>query len=380
MKIMNQRLVRLARRLDFVWTALSKVVRTVPTRAAMSKVDSILVIDLHLIGDMVMLLPLLEALRTRFPEARISLLAGPWSKAALAGSANLDDVIEYTAPWVKPQRFWSAILGYLSVARLLASTPRDLGIDVRGDVRQILLLWLAGCKRRVGFDFTGGAPLLTDIVFDDGVLRHLLDHHQRIAAHLGAWRGEEFTPSLTLTTEEKETARSIAPFIGFHFGASLPLRRLPTKEAAALITFNDRPDKHLVMFSASDMEAYTAEVLALLPSSTVARLEIWHGDLRGFIVKTSRATRMFTMDSGPAHISAALARDTVVFFGPNLPRYTSPRGRSVRIVESTTILCRPCDQRHCINPVFQACMHGLVDRWRLEGSALQQAASSREQC
>jgi ADP-heptose:LPS heptosyltransferase len=347
---------------------VSKIAGPLPRGQALSTVRSILVIDLHLIGDMVMLLPLLRALRDRFPEARISLLAGPWSGAVLVGSRDVDEVIEYSAPWVKPQRLWPAMLGYLRIARLLARAPRDLGIDVRGDVRQILLLWLARCKRRVGFDFSGGAALLTDVVFDDGTLSHLLDHHQRIAAHLGAWDGREFVPSLALTAEEEERARHLAPFIGFHLGASLPLRRLPAADAAALVALHDRPDQRLVLFSAADMDDYTTEVLELLPDTTVARIEVWRGDLRSFIVKASRATRMFTMDSGPAHLSAALGRDTVVFFGPNLPRLTQPRGPRVRIVEDTTVRCRPCDQRHCINPIHQACMRGLVERWRHEPS------------
>lgn len=363
MKVMNPRLVRAARRLDFVWRLLARL--STPHHAPdNSPVASILVVDLHLVGDMVMLIPLISSLRERHPSAKISLLAGPWCAAILTGIPAVDEVITYVAPWVKRQRLLSAIIGYCRIACRLRATRWDIGIDVRGDIRQILLLYLAGCRQRVGFDFTGGGALLTEVVPDDGELRHVLDHHQRIAACLGAWGGQDFIPALSLTSDEKRDAARIAPFIGFHLGASLPLRRLPPREAAALVSLHDCPDQHLVFFSSPDMEDYTAEVLSLLPAPLARRLEVWRGDLRGFIVKASRARRMFTMDSGPAHIAAALALDTVVFFGPNLPRYTGPRGQRVRFVEDTTVPCRPCDQHTCTNVVYQACMLGLVDTWR----------------
>ena len=103
----------------------------------------------------------------------------------------------------------------------------------------------------------------------------------------------------------------------------------PAMRPSSSLPMTKTGHEHLVLFSAPDMEEYTAEVLGLLPLPTAAKLEVWRGDLRSFIVMTSRSKRMFTMDSGPAHISAALGRDTVVFFGPNLPEYTSPRGPTV---------------------------------------------------
>ena len=67
LKVMNPRLVRLARTLDFFWTALSKLAPSAALPASTAIVKTILVIDLHLAGDMVMLLPLLKALRDAIP-------------------------------------------------------------------------------------------------------------------------------------------------------------------------------------------------------------------------------------------------------------------------------------------------------------------------
>ena len=368
MKVMNPRLVQFAKRIDFVWRILACIA---PSRKRSPlPITSILVVDLHLLGDVVMLVPLLKALRDRYPLVKISLLAGPWAHAILSGTRLVDEIVTYVAPWVKPTHLGHAVVGYFRMCFRLRATRWDVGIDVRGDVRQILMLYIAGCKRRVGFDFTGGGPLLTDTVPDDGKMRHILDHHQRIARQLDAWNGQPFVPALTLNLTEQRAAESILPFIGIHLGASLPLRRLPVEEAVALISFSCRSDDVVILFSTPEMEDYTEEVLSLLPEILLQKIEIWRGTLRDFIVKVSRAKRVFAMDSGPAHICAALGRETIVFFGPNLPENTGPRGERVQFLEDTSVMCRPCDQHRCTNHIYQACMRGLVQSWAREKNVM----------
>ena len=361
MKVMNPRLVQFAKRIDFVWQIFKRIA---PIRKRNPlPITSILVVDLHLLGDVVMLVPLLKALRDRYPLVKISLLAGPWAHSILSGTQLVDEIITYIAPWVKTTHLLHAVFGYLRMCSRLRANRWDVGIDVRGDIRQILMLYIAGCKRRVGFNFTGGGSLLTDIVPDDGEIRHILDHHERIANHLDAWNGQPFVPALRLNLTEWRTAENILPFIGIHLGASLPLRRLPLGEAAALISFCSQSNDLVVLFSTPEMEDYTEEVIGLLPKVLLQKIEIWRGTLREFMIKASRAKRIFAMDSGPAHICAALGCETIVFFGPNLSANTGPRGRRVEFLENSSVRCRPCNQHHCSNLMYQACMRGLADSW-----------------
>ena len=50
---------------------------------------TILVFDFHLIGDIVLLTPLLQVLRGAYPDARIVLVAGPWAQELLCGEEFL---------------------------------------------------------------------------------------------------------------------------------------------------------------------------------------------------------------------------------------------------------------------------------------------------
>jgi heptosyltransferase II len=382
MKVMNLGLVRQARLIDPLWGVLAflrRLWQPAPRSAAPGARLSILVLDLHLIGDAVMLLPFLAALRRRHPGSHITVISGPWNRPVLAGEASLDHVVEFTAPWVKGQGLRASWSAARSLVRTLRSQRWDIGIDMRGDIRNILILYFANCVQRVGFDFTGGARLLTRVVPDDGRLASLIEHHERLAACLDAFDGHPFVPRLALTDAERTAAGAIAPYVGFHFGASLPLRRLPIEEAVELVArcLAERDERALV-FSAPDLEDFVANLLSALDPSQRARVEVWRSDLRGFIVTASRARLLYAMDSGPAHLAAATGCPTVALFGPNRAAYSAPRGPNVICVESDPPLpCQPCDQHRCVHPSLpQACLRGLGHEAVAAGRRLVSSAST----
>ena len=359
MKPINRKLARLAKLLTPLWYVLKPFG---PQKATTQPPSSILVFDFHLIGDIVMLTPLLQSLKTAYPQARLVLVAGAWAKEILHGTDLVDEIIPFAAPWVKYRQGWGGIVSCYHLVKQLHQRTWDLGIEVRGDIRQILLLWLTGAKQRVGFDFTGGGALLTDVVFDDGVMAHLTDHHQRICEHLSIWqRAEKYLPFLKLTPTEQAQAQNIAPFIGFHFGASLPLRRLPETEIIRLLSKFQFIDCKLVVFLTPDQPDFDA-VLTNLPSIVQAKIEFWTGGLRELVVSLSGAEHFYCMDSGPAHIASALGVPSTVFFGPADSSYVCSIGQRVEIISKPDVQCRPCNQVKCINQVNQYCMVGLADR------------------
>ena len=190
-------------------------------------------LDLHLLGDLVMLVPLLRVLRRCHPKAHLGLMAGPWGQTILADTGLIDEFIPLRAPWVAKGQGWSGVIGLLHAIRASRRRAWDWGIDVRGDVRNALLLALARAGRRVAYAFSGGASLLTDVMPDDGVLRHIIDHHAALAAHLGMTMSEEERiPALANPRMSALWAHG-SRRIGVHLGASMVLRRMPFEEACA---------------------------------------------------------------------------------------------------------------------------------------------------
>lgn len=360
MKPINPSLARIAKFFVPVWWLLARLSPGDPA-ASTDQPSEIVVFDFHLLGDIVLLTPFLAALRAGFPGARITLVAGPWAAELLLGTNLVDALIPFSAPWVKYGQGLGGLIRCAALCRRLRAKRFDLGIEMRGDVRQIMMLWLSGVRRRLGFDFTGGGALLSDVVPDDGKLAHLAEHHQRMAAYLGIWpEGKTYSPWLKLTEQEARAIRNTPSFVGLHFDASLPLRRFPLAEIQRLMSrLLEHGERLCVFVPPGPTPIWLDELQQGLGKETPA-IEFWSGTLREMVVKLASARHVYAMDSGPAHIAAALGVPVTVFFGPAEPDYVRPLGERVRIISRLDVPCRPCDQVRCTHSEFQFCLKGLA--------------------
>jgi ADP-heptose:LPS heptosyltransferase len=131
---------------------------------------SILVLRNNDIGDLLIITPLFEALRKRFPEARIYAAIGGWNRPVLAGNPCVDEIVELNAPW--HNKFATGGVAHNSVRGLMRSLRFiygsdelarcrvegfDVGIDVLGSPEGSLLLMRAGARWRMGVKgYAGG--------------------------------------------------------------------------------------------------------------------------------------------------------------------------------------------------------------------------------
>lgn len=321
-------------------------------------IKSILIFDFHLIGDMVLLIPLLDGIKTKYPEANVVLVAGPWAQDIVLPSGFIDELIPFSAPWVKYGQGWHGWASCLSLVRALRARSWDMGVEIRGDVRQIFLLALTGAKVRVGLDITGGGPLLTKVIPVDNELVHIADFHKRIGVAMGLFsHTASYEPKLTLTEKERALANKYLPYIGIHFGASVNLRRVPLSKARKLLTeiYNEYPNKHFVIFDLKEDQSYSRQLFNILNSKT-NNVEYWASSLREFLVKASSCEHMYSMDSAAAHISCGLGVNTSVIYGPSDYELTSPIGLKGNIVlMKNRPSCWPCNQRVCVSSSIQEC-------------------------
>ena len=109
--------------------------------------ERILVRATNWIGDAVMSLPALRALRERFPAARITLLAMPWVADLYGREPFCDELI----PW-QMKRGVRDLAAKWQVGRSLAAHRFDLAIILPNSFDSALPAWLAGIPRRIGFD------------------------------------------------------------------------------------------------------------------------------------------------------------------------------------------------------------------------------------
>jgi ADP-heptose:LPS heptosyltransferase len=176
---------------------------------------SIFVLRNNDIGDLLVVTPLFEALRRRFPDAEIVAGVGQWNVDVLRGNPHLSDVVVIDAPWhnrVTGTRDVRAAVAYLAGSPQVAELRRrqfDIGIDVLGSPFGSLLLMRAGIPWRVGVaGYAGGhTGVQQAIPYEpaEPVGRSAL----RIAELLGAREVPGLRPQIFLSPHETDEAERV---------------------------------------------------------------------------------------------------------------------------------------------------------------------------
>ncbi len=196
---------------------------------------SIFVLRNNDIGDLLVVTPLFEALKRRFPNARIVAGVGSWNFDVLKRNPFVDEVLPVNAPWhngqVRPQGMGPALRYILTSAEAaaLARCRFDIGIDVLGSQFGALLMLRCGIPFRLGVKgYAGGHTAMQRVVEFDETL-HVGAGALRFAALLGASELPENRPQIYLD-EPLQTGGHIviAP------GGGFPAKCWPVESFAAL--------------------------------------------------------------------------------------------------------------------------------------------------
>jgi heptosyltransferase-2 len=331
--------------LDLVSRALRGVWR--PPQARSGPPRSFLFVEPWGIGDVVLSTALLRAIRTNYPQARVTLLAKSYAKELLANSGLVDEVIQFDFPWtafsgkLSPSKYVPR--EFRQLIRELRARDFDVSLDARRDIRSNAITYFAGARRRIGYDFGGGAHLLTDVLPSGTQNEHKVSDWLALLGPLGV-NGQAFGPSLTVTEAEKARARQrIAmlglsterPIVGIHPGASNVVRRWsPERFAAVIDLLVEERGVQVLLFE--EKEGDSSEIT---PRHWVRRIKT---DLRCFMSLASQCDLLLCSDSGPMHIANALGVPVTALFGPQRREWYGPRGERDRVVQIDDMPCRPC--------------------------------------
>ena len=139
------------------------------------------------LGDIMNCLPVLTALRQRFPQAQISWIVNRSFAPLLQNHPDLDEVIpfERNLTWFRPITGLSALGRFI---RQLRERRFDLAIDLQGLFRTGLIAYITGAKRRVGLASAreGASWFYTEVVDDTIGSPHAVDRCWTVAEHFGA--------------------------------------------------------------------------------------------------------------------------------------------------------------------------------------------------
>lgn len=296
----------------------------------------ILVLQTGGIGDAVMSLPALRALKEAFPEGRIDAALVQLAPEAILTEEFCDRV--FLIPYGMSK--WRALL---QSALALRQERYDICFVPSGahPWKAGLISWLAGAKARLG-ERRGMLPSLfyTHTAPFRGTL-HIVESNEKILA-ASRIPVRHKLPSLRVNPEAARKAEEFfsehglasRQVVGLHLGSSLlgGAKRWPTKHAQRLGgLLKERKDGARVLVFGSLAELELCKEVAEGIGSTACLAA--GRPLSESVALLARCTAFVGPDGGLAHIAAALGVPVVVLFGPMDPRRFSPRGERVSLIQ-----------------------------------------------
>ncbi|TAN42958.1 MAG: lipopolysaccharide heptosyltransferase II [Nitrospirae bacterium] len=330
----------------------------------MANTEKILIRGVNWVGDSVMTLPAIKAVRAAFPQSEITLLARPSVAAVFEKSPFIDLIFEYDDKY-------RGLGGKLRLAKELRQKKFGKAILLQNAFDAALLSFLSAIPERIGYGRDGRRLLLTDAVPCGKAVRklHHIDYYLHLLNEIGI-NASDRSPHIRLGIEERVAARrSFAdlgrPLLGINPGAAYgsAKRWLPGRFADVAQRFIAETGGGVVVFGGKAETAIADEIFKKVRGQKL--LAAGKNSLRELIAQISECDVLLSNDSGPMHIAYAVGTPLLAIFGSTSPELTGPHGKASIVIKSDAD-CSPCFERTCKDRDLR-CMEGITADMVYEG-------------
>jgi lipopolysaccharide heptosyltransferase I len=291
------------------------------------------------LGDIIHALPLLTALRRRFPESHIAWVVNRSYEPLLQGHPDLSATLPFDRAAMRGGLIRAAQTLY-GFAQLLRSQKFDLIVDLQGLLRSGLMTLATRAPRRVGLSSAreGATRCYTDLIENTSLgIGHAVDRYWRVAEAFGVGDMPK-TFRVPLREPERQWAREILaalprPWLMLGVGARWITKRwLPNHFAALARRALQRFGGSVILVGSRDedeaasktKEQLTGPIRDLTGQTTLPQLA----------ALLANADVMIANDTGPLHLAVALGRPVVAPYTCTSVSTTGPYGQLNRAVES----------------------------------------------
>jgi heptosyltransferase II len=313
------------------------------------------------LGDSVISVPAVRAIKAGRPDAHITVVAPEKIATVWKLVSDVDEILTIKSD------------SLLSVVNAIRRQPRlDVAILFPNSLRTALEVWLAGVPRRVGFAGHHRRWLLNQVVPEEphrGPITHQVYRYLRMARELGA----PATPPEMPKTPPRVRANGAPLRIGLCPGAEYgPAKRwLPERFAETAVAIAEQRAVRWVLFGTAADAERGAAIEKLLGSHCVNR--IGQTTLEELASELAECALLLTNDTGTMHLATLIGVPVVAVFGSTEPRLTGPLGTGHDVIRHQ-VECSPCFLREC--PIDFRCMKAVsveevvaavsaqLDRWQ----------------
>jgi lipopolysaccharide heptosyltransferase II len=344
----------------------------------------ILVRATNWVGDAILSLPALRALRSAFPAAHISILARPYVIELYLGQGIADALLSYD--WRAEH---AGLRGRERLAGELRTHRFDTAILFQNAFDAAWVAWRARIPQRIGYARDARSALLTKAVRvpkPDETPAHEQFYYLELLRRAG-WIDKYPAATciaLRIDPQDAETAEGTLLLAGARpgklriaigAGASYGSAKCwpPTRFAEVANRLQANLDADVILFGAAgeaDVSQAIASAMRHRPIDLTGKTAI--ADLPALL---SQCHLFIGNDSGAMHVAAAVGLAIVAIFGPTDPAGTAPVTSRCTIVQEKPH-CSPCFLRRC--PIDHRCMKRVTPEAVL--SAAQSWLRSAEVC
>jgi len=318
------------------------------------------------VGDAIMTLPALRAVRGRFPEAEIAILAHPYVADIYREQQICNQLIGYDS-----QAKHAGILGRERLAAGLRAQKFDVALLLQNAFDAAWLAWRAGVPERIGYARDGRSFLLTRAISvpkAGEVPPHEKFYYLELIRRAG-WIDSLPDETFIALNVSEGNRRRAAEFlvqsgarpdslrIAIGAGASYGSAKCwpPSRFAELANRLQSQTEADVILFGTAAEAAVTRAILSELrkpPIDLTEKTAI--ADLPALL---SQCHIFIGNDSGAMHVAAAVGLPVVAVFGPTDPYGTAPATPRCTIVQEKPY-CNPCFLRHC--PTDHRCMRAIT--------------------
>lgn len=299
--------------------------------------NRILVIQTAFIGDVILITPLISAVKKIFPESLLDVMVIPQAANILENNPKINSVILF-------DKRTNKISAFLETLRILKTNNYDAALTPHSSITTALLMYLAGIPVRIGFARWTAQFLLTHrLPHLKGKLKieknlHLVSPFSKRKFSVQT----ELFPSQQIFKKADEIISdlkiNVKNIIAVAPGSNWFTKRWPLSYYKKLVDKLVEQNYGIVFIGSKEERKICNEInpqeksvnlageLSLLESAAVI----------------SKCDLMICNDSGAMHLANAVRTDVIVFFGPTVQSIGySPIGKDDYVFE-LDMECRPC--------------------------------------
>lgn len=314
------------------------------------------------IGDLLLVTPVLRALRTAYPQAQLALLADAMLADLVKYNKNIDELIA-----IDKKGYHNKLGNYLGVVADVRHKKFDLVINLHQNERASFIAAFSGAKRIVGYSTFGLHWLFDGVMKNRKAIKHQVESHFDVLRDLVGvthiedhgiemwldqeaeqqadeiWRREFFTNISSVSS-----AHSGAKIIGLNIGASWPTKRWRGEYYAELADRLLDMGYGLAFFGGTMDVEIVKQTLEMMRHKSHPLLKIFTGKVSLLVLAAllKKCTVLVTNDSGPMHVAVAMDVPLVTMFGSSpVPGFYPYNNKSILIKSPAD--CHPCGIHQC---------------------------------